>query len=370
MSEQKLMDDQSFNDLLSSSEASPREGFLTKASVLSVDKSIVKVDVGLKTEGNINRHEFGADEVKTGDIVDVYIERYEGPRGEVIASRSRARREKAWTVLEEKVAKGENAEGIIIEHVRGGFIVDIYGISAFMPGSQAATRSGEQIDLPTEKQEFKILKMDHARSNVIVSRRSIIEEAQRGKREIFMRSIQVGAKVKGIVKNITEYGAFVDIGGMDGLLHVTDLSWKRVANTKEILSVGQEIEVKIIDFNPETQRISLGMKQLQEDPWGEELSKTKSGDRLKGKVASITDYGAFVELPNGIEGLVHVSEMSWTKKNIHPNRILKIGDMIDVEVLEVNNEKRRLSLGMKQCIQNPWTKYGEKLFDFIQIVYF
>ena len=359
MSEEKLMDAQSFEALLDSSDLNPREGFLTKATVIAVEKDYVKADVGLKTEATISIREFGADEVKVGDIVDVYVERYEGPKGAVIASRSKARREKAWSVLEEKVANGETVDGIIIEHVRGGYIVDVYGVSAFLPGSQAEIRPSEKrIEIPSEKKEFKIIKMDHARSNVIVSRRAVLEEQQREQRESFFRTLQVGATVKGTIKNITDYGAFVDIGGMDGLLHVTDISWNRVSNPREVLSVGDQLDVKIIDFNPETQRISLGLKQLSEDPWAGKLDKINVGDRMKGKVATLTDYGAFVELPDSIEGLVHVSEMSWTKKNVHPSKFLTVGDEVEVEVLEVDSEKRRLSLGIKQCKENPWIAYA------------
>ncbi|MBN2675669.1 MAG: 30S ribosomal protein S1 [Alphaproteobacteria bacterium] len=364
MSEEKfMMDDTSFESLLDKANLNPREGFLTKATVLNVEKEFIHADVGLKTEALIPTREFGGDEVKIGDIIDVYIERYEGPQGKVIASRLKARREKAWTLLEEKVANNETVEGSVVEHVRGGFIVDLYGVSAFLPGSQAGTRLGEKIDIPTPKQEFKVLKMDHSRSNVIVSRRALLEEAERGKREEFMRNIQIGTIAKGLVKNITDYGAFVDIGGMDGLLHVTDMSWNRISNPRDFLKVNQEIDVKIIDFNPETQRISLGVKQLSEDPWAGKLDELSVGQRLKGKISNITDYGAFVELENGIEGLIHVSEMSWTKKNIHPSKIIEVGQEVEIQVLEVDSEKRRLSFGLKQCLENPWVKFAQEHKD-------
>ncbi len=360
MTNEKMMDEKSFDALLNEVGSNPREGFLTKATVLSVDKAGIHVDVGLKTESIISQREFGGDEVKAGDIVDVFVERYEGPEGSVVASRSKARREKAWVVLEEKVANGESIDGIITEHVRGGFIVDVYGVQAFMPGSHAGTRPNEQFEIPTPTQEFKIIKMDRARSNVIVSRRLVLEKSQKANREEFLKSMKVNSIVKGIVKNITDYGAFVDIGGMDGLLHVTDLSWKRVNHPKEILKVGQELDVKIIDFNKETQRVSLGVKQLTDNPWAEEFNKVKVGDRLFGKVSSVTDYGAFVELDNGLEGLVHMSEMSWTKKNIHPNKIVSEGEKIEVEVIEKDKEKRRLSFGLKQCKANPWNTYAKE----------
>ncbi|MBN2780015.1 MAG: 30S ribosomal protein S1, partial [Alphaproteobacteria bacterium] len=360
MSDEKLMDAASFEALLTQADSAPREGFLTKATVLAVDKAGIHVDVGLKTESIISPREFGGDEVNVGDIVDVYVERYEGPTGSVIASRSKARREKAWVILEEKIANGESIEGSIIENVRGGFIVDVYGVQAFMPGSHAGTRPNEKIEIPSEKQEFKVIKMDRARANVIVSRRAVLEKTQRANREEFLQNMKVDSVVKGIVKNITDYGAFVDIGGLDGLLHVTDLSWKRVNHPKEILKVGQELDVKIIEFDKETQRVSLGVKQLTDNPWAEEFAKIKVGSRLTGKVSSVTDYGAFVELESGLEGLIHMSEMSWTKKNIHPSKIVSEGETVEVEVLEIDTEKRRLSFGLKQCKPNPWDAYTKE----------
>ncbi|MDR1691413.1 MAG: S1 RNA-binding domain-containing protein, partial [Rickettsiales bacterium] len=292
-----LMTNEEFEALLDSYKSQPKEGFLTKATIINIDKNMVILDVGLKTESYIPRREFGADEIKVGDIVDVFVERYEGPSGYVVASRDKARREESWTKLEEKVAKGEKVEGVIMERIRGGFIVDLYGVLAFMPGSQADVRPlHNQDELVGKKQEFKVLKMDYQRSNVIVSHRAVLEEQQGEKRKEMMKNIQVGDVVEGTIKNITDYGVFIDLGGIDGLLHVIDLSWKRVNHPKEMLSVGEKLKVKIIGYDEETQRISLGLKQLTEDPYKDLLKNIKIGDEMNGTVSSIADYGVFVEV--------------------------------------------------------------------------
>ncbi|MHA1540976.1 MAG: 30S ribosomal protein S1 [Alphaproteobacteria bacterium] len=354
------LNNKEFDALLESASSNPREGYLAKATVLNVDKAGVHIDVGLKTEGVIPANEFGGDIPKQNDIIDVFVERYEGPDGNVLASRSKARREKAWVVLDEKIANKEPVEGVVTEHIRGGFLVDIYGIQAFMPGSHASLRYNEKITIPSPKQEFKIIKLDRASANLIVSHRLVLEKTEKKRRTEFLKDMKVGAITKGTVKNLTEYGAFVDIGGMDGLLHVTDISWKRIGHPKEVLKVGQELDVKITDYNKETQRVSLGVKQLTDNPWAKEFEKIKVGDRLKGKVSSVTEYGAFIELENELEGLVHMSEMSWTKKNVHPSTIVKKGQQVEVQVVEVDLQKKRISLGLKQCLPNPWVAYAEK----------
>ncbi len=354
-----LMSEADFEALLDEFNSTPKEGYVAKATVINEDKNMVTVDLGLKTEAYIPRREFGADAVKKGDIVDVYVERYEGPDGNVIASRDKARREEAWVNLEKKIAGEETIEGVVMERVRGGFIVDLYGVLAFMPGSQADLRPlHNPDDLIGKTQNYKILKMDHARSNVIVSHRAIMEDQQADQRREMMQNIKIGDALTGTVKNITDYGVFVDLGGIDGLLHVTDLSWKRISHPKELLAVGDEVKVKVIAYDAETQRISLGMKQLEEDPWKDLINTFNVGDQLTGKVSNITDYGVFVELSNGVEGLVHVSEMSWTKKNTHPSKIVELGQEVKVQVLEIDSEKRRLSLGIKQTQENPWAQFA------------
>ena len=329
------------------------EGTVVKGFVTAVEKDTVVVDVGLKTEGRIPLREFytpGSDEqVKVGDTVDIYLERIENALGDAILSRDKARREESWI----KMAKFHEAEepvtGSIVGRVKGGFTVDLGGINAFLPGSQVDIRPVRDIGpLMNQEQPFMILKMDRARGNIVVSRRAILEESRAEQRAELVGQLAEGETREGVVKNITDYGAFVDLGGIDGLLHVTDMSWRRVSHPSQVLAVGDTVQVKIIRINPETQRISLGMKQLQEDPWLAAAAKYTVGTRHTGTVTNIADYGAFIELEEGVEGLVHVSEMSWTKKNVHPGKIVSTSQEVAVEVLEVDQEKRRISLGIKQ----------------------
>ncbi len=337
------------------------QGFATKGTITNVISDFVLVDVGLKSEGRVPLREFGANKPNVGDIIDVFVERYESKDGTAVLSYAKARAEKAWKELEKIIANGEDPEGTIIEAVRGGFTVDINGVFAFMPSSQADTRPIHDMNsMVGLKDKFRVLKMDTLRSNAIVSRRAIMEADHLEAQKEIMKKLTLNSVVEGTVKNITDYGVFVDLGGVDGLLHVTDLSWKRVNHPKEILSIGDVIKVKIIQFDSETNRISLGMKQLEEDPWLE-ASKTYSiGDIIEGKISSLTDYGAFIDLGNNLEGLVHMSEISWTNKNINPSKVLKAGDKIKVMVLGIDMDKRRISLGIKQCIENPWAKYAEE----------
>ncbi len=341
------------------------EGSVIRGSVIRVDDDFVLVDVGLKSEGRIALKEFGRGgrdvDLKSGDRVDVYVERYEDRDGLIILSRDKARREEAWNVLEEMATKNSRVEGIIFGRVKGGFTVDLNGAVAFLPGSQVDIRPVRDITpLMGSPQQFQILKMDRARGNIVVSRRAVLEETRAHERSKLMEDLKEGQVLDGVVKNITDYGAFVDLGGVDGLLHVTDISWKRVNHPTEALSVGQQVKVQVIRFNPETQRISLGMKQLEADPWEGVAAKYPNGAKYTGRVTNITDYGAFVELEPGVEGLVHVSEMSWTKKNIHPGKIVSTSQEVEVMVLDVDPEKRRISLGLKQCMDNPWTAFREK----------
>ncbi len=293
--------------------------------------------------------------VKTGDTVEVYLERIENALGEAVLSRDKARREEAWTRLEELSGKNERVDGVIFGRVKGGFTVDLGGAVAFLPGSQVDIRPIRDVGpLMHVSQPFQILKMDRRRGNIVVSRRAIMEETRAEQRSELVQNLAEGQIVDGVVKNITDYGAFVDLGGIDGLLHVTDIAWKRVNHPSDVLSVGQQVKVQIIRINPETQRISLGMKQLDKDPWELVAGRYPIGASVKGRVTNITDYGAFVELEDGIEGLVHVSEMSWTKKNVHPGKILSTSEEVEVQVLEIDAAKRRISLGLKQVQENPW----------------
>ncbi|CAM3322097.1 30S ribosomal protein S1 [Asticcacaulis taihuensis] len=337
------------------------EGQVIHGLVVGVEKEYVMVDVGLKTEGRISLKEFGLTDgqsLKVGDTVEVYLERVENAMGEAVISREKARREEAWTRLEVIFNKGEPVMGTIVGRVKGGFTVDMDGASGFLPGSQVDIRPVRDVaPLMGKEQPFAILKMDRPRGNIVVSRRAILEEARAEQRTELVGQLAEGEIRDGVVKNITDYGAFVDLGGIDGLLHVTDMSWKRVSHPSQVLNVGDAVKVQIIKINPDTQRISLGMKQLQSDPWDGVDSKYPVGGKFSGRITNITDYGAFVELESGVEGLVHVSEMSWTKKNVHPGKIVSTSQEVEVVVLEVDASKRRVSLGLKQAQNNPWDDF-------------
>ncbi len=341
------------------------EGRVLRGVIVNVDGDFAVIDVGLKSEGRVPLKEFmspGSDEVlKAGDEVDVYVERYEDRDGLVRLSREKARREEAWVGLEKAFEKGERVNGVIFGRVKGGFIVDLDGAVAFLPGSQVDIRPVRDVSpLMGMPQPFQILKMDPQRNNIVVSRRAVLEETRTEARSELISSLQEGQVLDGVVKNITDYGAFVDLGGVDGLLHVTDIAWKRINHPSEALSIGETVKVQIIRFNAETQRISLGMKQLEADPWDGVAAKYPVGTKFTGRVTNITDYGAFVELEPGVEGLVHVSEMSWTKKNVHPGKIVSTSQEVDVMVLDVDPDKRRISLGLKQCNANPWEDFVVK----------
>ena len=341
------------------------EGSVVKGHVVSIENDFAIIDVGLKTEGKIAVKEFAQPgknpELKVGDTVEVYLERIENALGEAVLSREKAKREEAWTRLEQLSTKNERVDGVIFGRVKGGFTVDLGGAVAFLPGSQVDVRPIRDVGpLMNVSQPFQILKMDRRRGNIVVSRRAIMEETRAEQRSELVQNLAEGQVVDGVVKNITDYGAFVDLGGIDGLLHVTDIAWKRVNHPSDVLHVGQTVKVQIIRINPETQRISLGMKQLDKDPWEIVAEKYPLGSKVKGRVTNITDYGAFVELEDGIEGLVHVSEMSWTKKNVHPGKILSTTEQIEVQVLEIDPSKRRISLGLKQTQDNPWETFQSK----------
>jgi small subunit ribosomal protein S1 len=336
------------------------EGQVIHGVVVAVEKDYVTVDVGLKTEGRIPLKEFGSEggNLKAGDHVEVYLERVENAMGEAVISRDKARREEAWTRLEAIFNRGEPVMGSIVGRVKGGFTVDMDGASGFLPGSQVDIRPVRDVaPLMGKEQPFAILKMDRPRGNIVVSRRAILEEARAEQRTELVGQLAEGEIREGVVKNITDYGAFVDLGGIDGLLHVTDMSWKRVSHPSQVLNVGDTVKVQIIKINPDTQRISLGMKQLQSDPWENVDVKYPVGGKFTGRITNITDYGAFVELESGVEGLVHVSEMSWTKKNVHPGKIVSTSQEVEVVVLEVDAGKRRVSLGLKQAQNNPWDDF-------------
>ena len=342
------------------------EGAVVIGTVIAVDDESVTLDVGLKAEGRIPLREFGIgatrQEIKPGDKIEVYVERIENKDGEASLSREKAKREESWVTLEKQHKANERVTGVIFGRVKGGFTVDLSGAVAFLPGSQVDIRPVRDITpLFGTPQPFMILKMDRLRGNIVVSRRAVLEESRAEARTELVSNLKEGQELQGVVKNITDYGAFIDLGGVDGLLHVTDISWKRINHPSEVLSVGQTINVKIIRFNEESQRISLGMKQLDSDPWQAVTSKFSAGMRLKGRVTNIADYGAFVELGDGIEGLVHVSEMSWTKKNLHPTKILSLSQEVEVQVLDIDMTKRRISLGIKQCLENPWARLTSKL---------
>ncbi|MDH4991987.1 30S ribosomal protein S1 [Aquamicrobium lusatiense] len=339
------------------------EGQVVRGIVTAIEKDMAIIDVGLKVEGRVPLKEFGAKAkdgtLKVGDTVEVYVERIENALGEAMLSREKARREESWVRLEEKFGKGERVEGVIFNQVKGGFTVDLDGAVAFLPRSQVDIRPIRDVTpLMHNPQPFEILKMDKRRGNIVVSRRTVLEESRAEQRSEIVQNLEEGQVVEGVVKNITDYGAFVDLGGIDGLLHVTDMAWRRVNHPTEILNIGQTVKVQIIRINQETHRISLGMKQLESDPWSDIGTKFPIGKKITGTVTNITDYGAFVELEPGIEGLIHVSEMSWTKKNVHPGKILSTSQQVDVVVLEVDPAKRRISLGLKQTLENPWEAFA------------
>ncbi len=340
------------------------EGNVIKGRVTAIENDFVIVDVGLKTEGRIPVREFksaaGPSVPEQGDNVDVFLDRVENSNGEAVLSREKARRQESWNKLEKLHAEGVRVEGVIFGRVKGGFTVDLDGAIAFLPGSQVDIKPVRDIGgMLNVSQPFQILKMDRKRGNIVVSRRAIIEDSKGDYNPALADSLEEGQTIDGIVKNITDYGAFIDLGGMDGLLHVTDISWKRVNHPSDLLKIGQSVKVQVTKINAESKRVSLGMKQLEADPWDGISEKYPINTKLKGNVTNITDYGAFVEIEPGIEGLTHVSEMSWTKKNIHPGKIVSSSQEVDVVILEIDHEKRRISLGMKQCVENPWINFAE-----------
>jgi small subunit ribosomal protein S1 len=342
-----------------------QEGAVVKGTVVAIERDVAVIDVGLKTEGRVALREFAGPgrsaEIKVGDTVEVYLERIENALGEAVLSRDKARREESWGKLEKAFQNNEKVQGIIFNQVKGGFTVDLDGAVAFLPRSQVDIRPIRDVSpLMNNPQPFQILKMDRRRGNIVVSRRTVLEETRAEQRQELVQNLEEGQVIDGVVKNITDYGAFVDLGGIDGLLHVTDIAWRRVNHPSEVLNIGQQVKVKIIKINHETHRISLGMKQLLDDPWQGIEAKYPVGARFKGRVTNITDYGAFVELEPGIEGLIHVSEMSWTKKNVHPGKIVSTSQEVEVQVLEVDPVKRRISLGLKQTMRNPWEVFVEK----------
>ena len=346
-------------------DAEPLEGTVVKGKVIAIENDLAIIDVGLKTEGRVPLKEFGAagreGGIEVGSDVEVYVDRVENAMGEAVLSREKARREESWVRLEVKYAANEKVEGVIFNQVKGGFTVDLDGAVAFLPRSQVDIRPIRDIGpLMNVPQPFQILKMDKRRGNIVVSRRAILEESRAEQRSEIVQQLEEGQVVDGVVKNITDYGAFVDLGGIDGLLHVTDIAWRRVNHPTEVLTIGETIKVQIIRINQESHRISLGMKQLQSDPWDGIEAKYPTAAKFTGRVTNITDYGAFVELEPGIEGLIHVSEMSWTKKNVHPGKIVSTSQEVEVMILEVDPDKRRISLGLKQTLANPWDSFAEK----------
>ncbi|MGF7157076.1 30S ribosomal protein S1 [Bartonella heixiaziensis] len=341
------------------------EGSVVKGRVIAIEKDMAIIDAGLKVEGRIPLKEFGAKgkdgSLQVGDEVEVYIERIENAMGEAVLSREKARREESWIRLEEKFNAGTRVDGVIFSQVKGGFTVDLDGAVAFLPRSQVDIRPIRDVSpLMHNSQSFEILKMDRRRGNIVVSRRTVLEESRAEQRSEIVQNLEENQIVEGVVKNITDYGAFVDLGGIDGLLHVTDMAWRRVNHPSEILTIGQTIKVQIIRINQDTHRISLGMKQLENDPWETISARYPVGTKITGAVTNITDYGGFVEIEPGIEGLIHVSEMSWTKKNVHPGKILSTSQEVEVVVLEIDPSKRRISLGLKQTFENPWVAFANK----------
>ena len=341
------------------------EGAVVKGTITAIEKDLAVIDVGLKVEGRVPLREFGAKAkdgtMKPGDVVEVMVKRIENAMGEAVLSREDARREESWIKLEVQFGNEEKVEGIIFNQVKGGFTVDLDGATAFLPRSQVDIRPVRDVTpLMNTPQPFLILKMDKRRGNIVVSRRSVLEESRAEQRSEIVQNLEEGQVVEGVVKNVTDYGAFVDLGGIDGLLHVTDMAWRRVNHPSEILTIGESVKVQIIRVNQDTHRISLGMKQLESDPWGLVETKYPLQSKVTGRVTNITDYGAFVEIEPGIEGLIHVSEMSWTKKNIHPGKIVSTSQEVEVVVLEVDPSKRRISLGLKQTLENPWVEFADK----------
>ncbi len=353
------------DESLGGADAGGFEGRVVKGTITAIENDKAVIDVGLKSEGRVALKEFAMagqpHGLKVGDEVEVYVDRVENSEGEAMLSRDRARREAAWDKLENEFGEGKRVEGVIFGRVKGGFTVDLDGAVAFLPGSQVDIRPVRDVQpLMDVPQPFQILKMDRRRGNIVVSRRAVLEETRAEQRSGLIQNLSEGQIIDGVVKNITDYGAFVDLGGIDGLLHVTDMSYKRVNHPNEVINIGDTVKVQIIRINQDTQRISLGMKQLESDPWEGVAAKYPVGAKLRGTVTNITEYGAFVELEAGIEGLVHVSEMSWTKKNVHPGKIVSTSQEVDVMVLEVDSDKRRISLGLKQAQQNPWEAFAEK----------
>lgn len=373
--DENLLVNENFADLLaeSFSESTSVEGSVVRGTIIAIESDNAIIDVGLKSEGRIPLKEFTAPgqdpELQVGDTVEVYVERMEDKDGQALLSREKARREEAWVILERAFKAQERVTGVIFGRVKGGFTVDLSGATAFLPGSQVDIRPINDVSaLMGAPQPFQILKIDRRRGNIVVSRRAVLEESRAEARSELVSNLVEGQILKGVIKNITDYGAFVDLGGVDGLLHVTDIAWRRINHPSEALTVGQTVDVQVIRFNQETQRISLGMKQLQSDPWENAVDKFKTGTRLSGRVTNITDYGAFVELDDGVEGLVHVSEMSWTKKNVHPGKIVSTSQEVEVVVLDVDLTKRRISLGLKQATDNPWAEFetNNKIGDVIE----
>ncbi|NCP18767.1 MAG: 30S ribosomal protein S1 [Erythrobacter sp.] len=353
------------NEQLGDADDGGFEGRVVKGTVTAIENGMALIDVGLKSEGRVDLREFMRNDdehgLEVGSEVEVFVDRVENADGEAMLSRDRARREAAWDRLENEFGEGKRVEGRIFGRVKGGFTVDLDGAVAFLPGSQVDIRPVRDVTpLMDQPQPFQILKMDRRRGNIVVSRRAVLEETRAEQRSELISDLAEGQVVDGVVKNITDYGAFVDLGGIDGLLHVTDMSYKRVNHPSEVIEIGQTVTVQIIRINAETQRISLGMKQLESDPWDGVAAKYPVGMKLTGQVTNITEYGAFVEVEPGIEGLVHVSEMSWTKKNVHPGKIVSTSQEVEVMVLEVDSEKRRISLGLKQAQRNPWEEFAEK----------
>ncbi len=343
----------------------PKENTVVNGTIIAIEAGQAIIDIGYKMEGRVDVREFTSSaskdgELKIGDKVEVYLERVENAKGEAVVSREKARREEAWDKLEKAAKTEERVDGIIFGKVKGGFTVDLDGAIAFLPGSQVDVRPIKDTNpLMNVPQPFQVLKMDRKRGNIVVSRRAVLEESRAEQRAELVGNLAEGNTVDGIVKNITDYGAFVDLGGLDGLLHVTDIAWKRINHPSEVLNLGDSIKVQIIKVNKETNRISLGMKQLEADPWADVEARFPIGSNQKGIVTNITDYGAFIELEAGVEGLVHVSEMSWTKKNVHPGKILSTSQEVEVMVLELDKEKRRVSLGLKQIQGNPWQNFAQ-----------
>ncbi|AFT78552.1 30S ribosomal protein S1 [Alteromonas macleodii str. 'Black Sea 11'] len=345
-------------------ELETRPGSIVKGAVVSIDKDIVLVDAGLKSESAIPADQFknaeGELEIAIGDQVDVALDAVEDGFGETILSREKAKRHEAWVELEKAYEDKATIKGVINGKVKGGFTVEVNSVRAFLPGSLVDVRPvRDTTHLEGKELEFKVIKLDAKRNNVVVSRRAVIEAESSAERETLLANLEEGHEIKGIVKNLTDYGAFVDLGGVDGLLHITDMAWKRVKHPSEIVNVGDEINVKVLKFDKEKQRVSLGMKQMGNDPWQEIASRYPEGTKINGQVTNLTDYGCFVEIEDGVEGLVHVSEMDWTNKNIHPSKVVNLGDTVDVMVLEIDEERRRISLGLKQCIANPWETFAE-----------